>query len=618
MKIPRPILGPAYLQDELLIAAGAVAAENNPFFVNESSGESSTAEGFADDTTATILFDLTNLSNLKKILQDFASFSGLKCNVDKTMLMQIGQKVPVSRDILDLGFQLTEKIKILGMEIDSDLTELESNFETIETKIRKSIAYWERYNLSVLGKINIVKSLLISLLSHIGCILQPSSARISSIQTALDKFVLGKLNIARKKVCTPVIQGGLGLFNLNDFLTAQQAAWILRCENSCRDIWRARIYEYSKGNPLASNCAYTNIISNPILHGIIESFSRFRKIFDNRNYNFYNAYILNNPLFFSSRHNNRILTTESLHLDNPAQALLAAKVTFSACFNNEGLIPQNLLLQNLGFNLDDEGYELLSSCLLGFINRFHAHKSNGTSFNMIDNFCSIKKPSKKIRQLLTEERYKSVKLEKNPNFTTFFRLIEILPQELENLELCFSAWANNYGSNRYRTFLLKFYNNLLGINTRTSHFAANPNRNCTFCSIRSPALVIDESFKHLFLECTTTAGWQEAFMNKFFSSIRFVNNDDKVKFFMLGAIPGEPNISVLIHAIILTFQHSIWEQKLKKKLPSFNTLTHIFLEQLKVTIGSSRKLKLLCEKFDFEICRIFAPRPAMNLIQNAP
>ncbi len=82
---------------------------------------------------------VTLLSFLKKILTDFAIFSGLKCNADKTVLMQVGNKIPVSQEILDLGFTFDKKIKILGMEIDADLNELDNNFENVIMSIKK---YW--------------------------------------------------------------------------------------------------------------------------------------------------------------------------------------------------------------------------------------------------------------------------------------------------------------------------------------------------------------------------------------------------------------------------------------------------------------------------------------------
>ncbi|MFN9898820.1 MAG: hypothetical protein ACK55Z_08530, partial [bacterium] len=108
----------------------------DPRFRNESSFETSKADGFADDNSTGTLCTYESLSTLKKILNDFASFSSLKCNADKTVLMQVGNKIPVPQEIIDLGFTFDKKIKILGMEIDAD-------FENIILSVKKNIVFWD-------------------------------------------------------------------------------------------------------------------------------------------------------------------------------------------------------------------------------------------------------------------------------------------------------------------------------------------------------------------------------------------------------------------------------------------------------------------------------------------
>ncbi len=201
-------------------------------FKNESGRETDKAEGFADDTTGMSLFELESLAALKKILTDFGKFSGLQCNVEKTVLMQVGQIIPPSPEILQLGFSHVNEIRILGMNIDQNIENLDQNFVTIHEKVKNTIAYWKRYNLSLPGRINVIKSLLVSLINHLGCFLMPSTATLSALQKSLDDFALSKLRVARGRVTLPVDHGGLGLFKLDEFLTSQQSVWILRADKS--------------------------------------------------------------------------------------------------------------------------------------------------------------------------------------------------------------------------------------------------------------------------------------------------------------------------------------------------------------------------------------------------
>jgi hypothetical protein len=118
----------------------------NQEFANESNRETDNSEAFADDTSVLTEFSLPSLSALKKCMEDFGKFSGLKCNIEKTVLMQVGNKIPVSDEIKNLGFTMSDSIKILGMEIDSEIMNLDSNFSRIAVSIDKSISFWERFN----------------------------------------------------------------------------------------------------------------------------------------------------------------------------------------------------------------------------------------------------------------------------------------------------------------------------------------------------------------------------------------------------------------------------------------------------------------------------------------
>jgi hypothetical protein len=108
-------------------------------FRNESAFETTKADGFADDNTTGTIFEYNSLKTIKNILLDLANISGLRCNTEKTALMQIGNKVPISQEIRDLGFDITESVHILGMDIDNDLIALDDNFDGTIASLKKCI-----------------------------------------------------------------------------------------------------------------------------------------------------------------------------------------------------------------------------------------------------------------------------------------------------------------------------------------------------------------------------------------------------------------------------------------------------------------------------------------------
>ena len=59
----------------------------------------------------------------------------MECNVDKTVLVQIGDKTPPSQDILDLGFSIQTRITILGAIVDNDSGNLEPNIKKTEDMV---------------------------------------------------------------------------------------------------------------------------------------------------------------------------------------------------------------------------------------------------------------------------------------------------------------------------------------------------------------------------------------------------------------------------------------------------------------------------------------------------
>jgi hypothetical protein len=75
-------------------------------------------------------------------------------------------------------------------------------------------------------------------------------------------------------------------------------------------------------------------------------------------------------------------------------------------------------------------------------------------------------------------------------------------------------WNKTGLNNRVRTFIFKFYNNLLGLNTRLSHFVIDQSRNCAFCTCTADP-VPDETFLHLFFDCPVTRKWHDSFLAKY-------------------------------------------------------------------------------------------------------
>jgi hypothetical protein len=80
-------------------------------------------------------------------------------------------------------------LKLLGIEIVASLDNIDSIFAKIIVKITNLTAYWERFKLSLPGRITVAKTFLVSQLNYVGCFLTPSDNIIERIQVIIDNFV---------------------------------------------------------------------------------------------------------------------------------------------------------------------------------------------------------------------------------------------------------------------------------------------------------------------------------------------------------------------------------------------------------------------------------------------
>jgi hypothetical protein len=191
----------------------------NTFFMHESHRETSKTETLADDNTAITLLDITSLRKIKTILEDFGMISGLRCNVSKTVLMPT--EIPTREELAELnelGYEISDSFTLLGFKICRNLNNLSEIFSNIKEKIRNLIAFWERFRLSLPGRITILKTCLVSQLCYTGCILPVPENILSEIQTMIDGFVKKNLKVSIDRIYLPPELGGLGCLNLKTFL----------------------------------------------------------------------------------------------------------------------------------------------------------------------------------------------------------------------------------------------------------------------------------------------------------------------------------------------------------------------------------------------------------------
>jgi hypothetical protein len=112
----------------------------------------------------------------------------------------------------------------------------------------------------------------------------------------------------------------------------------------------------------------------------------------------------------------------------------------------------------------------------------------------------------------------------------------------------------------------------------------------------------DETFVHLFFNCSTVRAWHDSFINKCFPELLPLDDMSKKSLWLLGYY-DDLYTPIIIHAF-LSFQFCIWEAKFKKNIPSFNTLFLAFMENFCQTYKHNANVRKSSLKNNFSLCRV--------------
>jgi hypothetical protein len=302
-----PLISSIYGNAEVPRAIFPVNRDDVPLnFRYESNAETDTVDGLADDTTISMMLEVRSLERLKTILEEFTILSGLKCNLDKTCVLPLGPRSDVVDAVPGLGFVIVEKLKLLGFNITKNGPEVVSTFDTLYQKIANLVTVWDRYRLSLPGRIGIFKTLLLSQLSFHDSILRPASDQLERIQRLMNSYVIGSLKVAKNRLYLNPDLGGLGLINIDTYLTGLHCSWIKKAASSTRDNWRVDLRSLTGGNCFTASTSSTGINNSPVLLTLARDFEMFTKHFFNFQDNYKEAYIWENNFFSNGNARNLV------------------------------------------------------------------------------------------------------------------------------------------------------------------------------------------------------------------------------------------------------------------------------------------------------------------------
>ena len=190
---------------------------------------------FADDCSIFLKYCPQNLRNVIEILNKFFWISGLKIQVEKTQCIVYG-KIPPGDYVLcnEIKLKWEQDFVLLGINFNPSLENMESNLEKKLDEIESVMKSWKHRFLTPIGRCVIVKTLLLSKMSHIALVL-PSLDKeiIKKIENKMYDFIWkGPDKVAREDAKKGELKGGLNMPDLLSNWQAFKLSWFRRLQTT--------------------------------------------------------------------------------------------------------------------------------------------------------------------------------------------------------------------------------------------------------------------------------------------------------------------------------------------------------------------------------------------------
>jgi len=207
-------------------------------------GKGSCISQYADDTTIITVRNKNVLKTIFDILDDFSIISGLKVNIDKTQVMPIGINLSNISDMKE--YTLCDNMTLLGITVCCDNKKMMNiNYNQAMKHIKNCLKIWNLRQLSLFGRIEIVKTLGISRLVYIMSLLpSPGTDYLKSIEKELIKFIWKN---KPSKIRATVIKNrkdlaGAGMIDLNLKEKCMKLCWLKRLYE-CGGSWKQMVLD---------------------------------------------------------------------------------------------------------------------------------------------------------------------------------------------------------------------------------------------------------------------------------------------------------------------------------------------------------------------------------------
>ena len=532
---------------------------------------------YADDTTLILDGSTVSFTTSLQILDLFKEISGLRLNNKKTVALWIGANTGKEANLdpeKDFKWE-KDKVKALGVWLSTNPeTTIEANYSEKLTKVKNSLSCWELRRLSLLGKITVLKSLIVSQLVYILSPLPTNHNFIGEINNIFFNFLWdGKGDkIKRDIMISDYENGGLKMIDIKLFNSALKSGWIKKyLDKENHGKWK-----------LLFDLELRNFGGEAIFRGNLskEDLSKYIKISDS-----FTLEIL--QIWSDIKYEANILSIEQLKAHNLWQNSLIRvgnRPIHYRSWSSKGVTTVGHLMKDdnnfLSFSDFTERYDIETNFLTfqGVIsavkslwksNEANLHNENAIYESFIDTFLKTKKPNRPAYKILVSKK------QKRPITAQRKWVTDCMLETQENID-----WKTVYRTpflctkiTKLIVFQFKLLHRRLVTNSFLTKINLKDNEQCTFCQNDKETLI------HLFWTCQVSILFWQGFKQWAINRGELSNITNLSPCLVLGL---KPNKNKSINFYFLIARYFIWTCKMRNISPKIENFP-LFLSHYDTT-----------------------------------
>ena len=200
---------------------------------------------YVDDMTV-FMSDEASGNRVFELLRMFKAASGLNVNIDKTEGIWLGRNKNCTHTPFGIKWP-KEPFKALGIYFSYDKKAAENyNFVTKLEKLTRQLHWWKARDLSVLGKVLLIKTIGLSKFNFVASVLNIPEYVVKDVNSLLYHFLWGnKCEKVKRDIVNQEYEfGGLKMCNFNMCIKAAKIKWIKAyLDPTVSAVWKG-VFEY--------------------------------------------------------------------------------------------------------------------------------------------------------------------------------------------------------------------------------------------------------------------------------------------------------------------------------------------------------------------------------------